>query len=290
MSCIKRIITNLGSTPITFNYKSCKTSYNENNINIQPNKTKTIWMVENSFTSSVTNPNLKITDSKVESTLPPITYPLGRQHIIDKRDSNYLIDNHLLKNINKVTITSKYWDDNVWWGNQGNTPQCVGYAWAHWIDDGPVYHTGARPYVNPTVIYENAQRLDEWPGENYDGTSIRGGVKYLKNRGLVSNYYWGYNITTLVNTVLNLGPVVVGTNWYYNMFFPNNTGLIRLGGRLSGGHAYVINGVDTTKSLLRIKNSWGKSWGVSGHAYISFSDMSRLIRESGEICIATEIR
>ena len=219
------------------------------------------------------------------------TYTLGREHKPDDRDRKYLITDHLLNNpkLLSTPITTRYWDDNVWWGDQGSTPQCVGYAWAHWVDDGPVLHKGAHPYVAPSVIYSNAQKLDEWPGENYAGASVRGGVKYLKNSGLVSNYYWGYDLNTLVNTVLNIGPVVVGTNWYYNMFFPNSSGIIKLGGSLAGGHAYVINGVATQSKLFRIKNSWGKSWGQGGHAYISFSDMARLIGEQGEICFATEI-
>jgi C1A family cysteine protease len=91
-----------------------------------------------------------------------------------------------------------------------------------------------------------------------------------------------------VNTILQLGPVVVGTNWYYNMFFPNTNGVISIGGSLAGGHAYVLNGVDTVNQLFRIKNSWGQSWGKSGHAFISFADMTRLINERGEICLAIE--
>jgi hypothetical protein len=226
----------------------------------------------------------------MESEHTEVSYQLGRQFIKDERDSKYLIEDHLLKSTTKYKLTSRYWDDTIWWGDQGNTPQCVGYAWSHWLNDGPVYHSGPKPKLPPNIIYENAQKLDIWPGENYDGTSVRGGAKFLQNQKLIRNYYWGYNLRTLVDSVLNLGPVVVGTNWYYGMFFPNNSGLIRLSGGLAGGHAYVINGVATTSQMFRIKNSWGRSWGQGGHAYISFADMSRLISEDGEICLATEIR
>jgi len=82
---------------------------------------------------------------------------------------------------------------------------------------------------------------------------------------------------------------VVGTNWYYGMFYPDRNGLIKVKGGLAGGHAYVVNGVDTKNKLFRIKNSWGKSWGIQGRAFISFNDMARLIREQGEICLATEL-
>jgi len=213
---------------------------------------------------------------------------LGRVEKKDDRDLNYLISEHLSITKGPLKITSKYWDDSGWFGDQGSTPQCVGYAWAHWIEDGPVVHQGSHPVVSPSLIYTEAQKLDEWPGENYDGTSVRGGAKYLRLTGKIRSYLWAFDIQTLINTVLSVGPVVVGTNWYYNMFFPDRNGIIRLSGRLAGGHAYEINGVDTVKQQFRIKNSWGKSWGQQGRAYISFADMTRLIREGGEVCLAVE--
>lgn len=209
----------------------------------------------------------------------------GRLSSKDNRDYKYLIRTHLRPT---ATITSKYWDCNGWWGDQGDTPQCVGYAWAHWIEDGPIGHSGPAPIVPPDLIYSNAQKLDEWPGEDYEGTSVRGAAKYLKASGKVKSYLWAFDLNTLINTVLTRGPVVVGTDWYTDMFYPDTTGLIRVRGYVAGGHAYVINGVDTVKKIFRIKNSWGKSWGKSGLAYISFRDMEFLIKKQGEICIAVE--
>jgi hypothetical protein len=217
---------------------------------------------------------------------------IGRGVAIDKRDKNYLIKNSSIYTSTPVKTTGiKYWDDEQWWGNQGSTSECVAYAWTHWLEDGPILQPSTpQPIVNPNSIYREAQKIDEWPGENYNGTSVRAGAKVLQSQGFIKNYYWAYDVQTLINTVLNIGPVVVGTNWYNNMFRPNpSTGIMSIRGRLVGGHAYIINGVDTTRQLFRIKNSWGKNWGLNGRAFISFRDMQILIRHRGEVCLATEI-
>ena len=230
---------------------------------------------------------------------------LGRIYIFDERDKNYLIKDNFeflqsvvrkpipvkptpIKPTPKPNLTSKYWDENGWWGNQGNKPHCVGFSWAHWIEDGPVGHGGVAPIVSPVLIYNESQKIDEWPGENYAGTSVRAGAKYLKTRNVINSYYWAYDLNTLVDSVLKLGPVVVGTYWYNGMFYPDSNGIIKISGGIVGGHAYVINGVDISKKLFRIKNSWGRNWGKQGQAFISFSDMTRLISMNGEICLAIE--
>jgi hypothetical protein len=287
ISQFRMYVTPLSAPEIKHNFNILKDKFRMFNPDC-PDCTTEVCKV-NDFTYTIVDNTTTIPVTTTTTTSTP--FMLGRVHIEDKRDSNYLITNNITKLLKTPTppkIVSKYWDDNGWWGNQGNTPQCVGYAWAHWIEDGPVGHGGTPPIISPTLIYKEAQKVDEWQGESYNGTSVRGGAKYLKNTNKISSYYWGYNINTLISSVLNLGPVVVGTNWYNGMFYPDKNGLIRISGRIAGGHAYVINGVDTNKKLFRIKNSWGKNWGKAGSAYISFNDMTRLIRENGEICLALE--
>lgn len=210
---------------------------------------------------------------------------LGRLHKPDERDKRYLIRDILPK---QIPITHKAWYANGWWGNQQDTPMCVGYSLAHWIEDGPVGHIGSAPIVHPDDIYYNAQKLDEWDGEDYEGTSVRGGAKYLKSIDFIKEYRWAFNLQDTIDTLLTVGPVVVGTNWYYGMFDPDRDYTVHLVGRVAGGHAYVLDAVNTNKKRFRIKNSWGRDWGHNGFAYIHFDDMERLLNEDGECMIAIE--
>jgi hypothetical protein len=215
-------------------------------------------------------------------------FGLGRLQSTDNRDRLF----HMAEVIPAVKpdITQRYWNAEGWWGDQGATSQCVGYSWTHWLEDGPVTHKGNAPIINPAELYNSAQLIDEWPGENYDGTSVRAGAKVLQALGHIKEYRWAWDIDTLVHALLTTGPVVVGTDWHADMFSPDSAGLIKATGPVLGGHAYVLNGVNKNTSTLRIKNSWGRTWGKKGFAYIKFKDFEKLINNWGEICLATEVK
>jgi hypothetical protein len=219
-------------------------------------------------------------------------FGLGRRFAPDDRDKKYPVS-LLMTEARRAEIVGKtyrYWNANGWWGDQGQTPMCVGYGWAHWIEDGPVTHGGRPPILAPDVIYHEAQKVDEWPGENYEGTSVRAGAKVLQARGFISAYHWTTKLQELLDTLLGLGPVTVGTNWYDGMFSPDEAGLIKVAGSLAGGHCFKLDGANLDHELIRIKNSWGRSWGNNGFAYISFKDMDRLIGEDGEVCLGVEAK
>lgn len=217
---------------------------------------------------------------------PPLG--LGRRHAPDQRDSRFPLSALLPDEPSKRT--HRYWGASGWWGDQGNTSRCVAFAWLHWLEDGPVTQPGPGPILDPNWLYKEAQRNDEFPGEDYDGTSVRAGAKVLQGRSLIKEYRWAFDLPTLIQTVLEVGPVVVGTNWYQGMFSPDRDGVVRISGSLAGGHAYVINGANTKTGVARGKNSWGRDWGRRGLFYIPFEDLERLIKENGEACLAVEIR
>lgn len=71
---------------------------------------------------------------------------------------------------------------------------------------------------------------------------------------------------------------------------PDEHGFITPTGASAGGHAYVLNGVNTDLGIFRIKNSWGRQWGDGGTALIKISDFADLMADYGEVCLAEEVQ
>ncbi len=214
---------------------------------------------------------------------------LGRRSAPDERDKGFMMAAMIPAASDR---TYRYWWPGGWWGDQGTQPHCVGFSWMHWTEDGPFTHVpkspNANPVMDPVWVYNEAQLVDEWPGTNYAGTSVRAGAKILRREGYIQSYHWAWNADTVVRAILETGPVVVGTRWYRDMFYPDEQGRIGIGGLDMGGHAYCLDGVNTKTGWVRIKNSWGRNWGKKGYGYIQIDDLDKLIKDDGEACLAVE--
>lgn len=207
-------------------------------------------------------------------------HPLGRMPEFDERSRAFTVKNVIPLGAEPRTW---FWDCFVRL-NQGTEGACVGFGWAAELAASPV----VIPNVTNQVgfdIYHAAQKIDEWPGENYEGTSVLAGAKIALANGWVPEYRWAFNHDDLVLAVAHMGPAIIGINWYTGMDQIGADGIAHVFGTVRGGHCVCIIGVDIGQKLFLIQNSWGQSWGQDGRCWITFDDMKRLLSERGDACI-----
>lgn len=208
---------------------------------------------------------------------------LDRIPHFDERSRNYPVR----ALVGATKPVAKVWPCTTWL-NQGQEGACVGYSWAHELAAEP-HPVKVRDQTAKT-LYRAAQKLDEFPGEDYEGSSVLGGAKAVKGYALLTEYRWAFGLNDLVLAVGYQGPAVLGVNWYSRMFDTDSHGFVKVGGTLAGGHAILCLGVLPKDEYFVLHNSWGREWGQNGEARISFKDMNRLLREQGEACLPVKRR
>lgn len=166
--------------------------------------------------------------------------------------------------------------------DQGQEGACVGFSIAHEI--------AARPKVHPVTedvahqLYNTARQIDEWPGEDYEGTSVLAGVKAAQQAGYYTGYRWAFTLNEALAGISRQGPAVIGVWWHEGMWEPDAKGFIHRSGQRVGGHAILVNGVSVPKRAVRVHNSWGRDWGHNGEALLSWDDFAALLMDDGECC------
>lgn len=168
--------------------------------------------------------------------------------------------------------------------DQGKEGACVGFAWTGELAARQKPVPGLS---NSTAqwMYKEAQKIDEWPGENYPGTSVLAGGKVAQKTGSIKEYRWAFSLLDVIMAVGYAGPGVLGVNWYEGMYDTDSNGFIKPIGRWVGGHAIVIRGVSIKGKYVLLTNSWGGDWGDNGNCKLSFDDLDKLLHQQGEFCI-----
>ena len=173
--------------------------------------------------------------------------------------------------------------------DQGEEGMCVGMGVAGELGCSPVRVPGV-DFALAEGIYREAQGIDEWPGEDYSGTSVLAGMKVAVARGYFSGYHWCLDIDQTARTVVQLGPVVIGVPWSSEMYSTDDRGVVKLGGSPVGGHCLVVTGFHprhpwTGGPAFTWLNSWGTDYGIRGRAVIRKDDLAQLLAVTGECAV-----
>lgn len=178
--------------------------------------------------------------------------------------------------------------------NQSREGSCTGFGLAAVIDYLGTERTagegGDFPAASARMLYEMAKLHDRWPGEEYEGSSIRGAMKGWHKNGVCPEKDWKYQVNNPgylthkrrvaalqcplgsyyrvmprrsdLHAALNEVPaILVAARTHAGWNRPRDDGVIEYGpgSEEQGGHAFAIIGY-TDKGFI-IQNSWDKSWG-----------------------------
>lgn len=175
--------------------------------------------------------------------------------------------------------------------DQGREGACSGFGFENVMALGPHRLAGANNSQAQQIYYE-ARRQDEWPGENYEGSSVNGAMKAGRLLGLISEWHWCLSLAEIDYALSYVGAVEAGTNWYSGMWNPDSDGYLHPTGTIVGGHAWAISGrkkMPSGRIRYRMENSWGQDWGREGAAWIWAEDLQLLMSGGGEFACPTKI-
>lgn len=222
------------------------------------------------------------------------------QDVYDLRDRRYLPTLEPLRpNVDHRVRVPKIYD-------QGDEGACTGFGMAAVVNLLMKTH-GKSLIASPRFLYENAKRYDEWKGEEYEGSSIRGAMKGFMKHGVCT---WDrlpykpkehftrlperaledaiehplgayFRVTTssvndMQSALAEAGTLLASANVHAGWDKPvkPSRGLARIEWSpdvpTDGGHAFALVGY--TKDGFIVQNSWGASWGSDGFAVLSYED------------------
>jgi hypothetical protein len=216
----------------------------------------------------------KVTDRAIEK------MRLGRHIHFDERSRAYKVE------LKGGELASKIWKRTIRPFNQGQVGSCTGNAIAGLLATHPNFHEGLT--YNEALakqIYTRATELDNIVGDfppDDTGSTVLAACKAARDLGLIDSYHWCFGADDVLQTLSHVGPVAVGVNWYTGFDTPKARGVVKPTGRIEGGHAFELIGIDVDGGHVIAENSWGPGWGEKGKFLFSFETLDKLLGEQGE--------
>lgn len=192
---------------------------------------------------------------------------------------------HLVEAVDPIFLPYNRYHRRMTFLDQGSTPACTGFSETTAISFPPRSLKDGKPLNDFAArAYEWAKRDDDWPGEDYEGSSLLGAARGLKQFGFIEKYEWMVTPEAILMGLLKK-PVVVGIPWLLGMFKPDDKGILHCTGPEEGGHAICIGAFRGFGEWLRLDNTWGVNWGKRGSAWIHKADLMGLLASSGNECL-----
>jgi hypothetical protein len=171
--------------------------------------------------------------------------------------------------------------------DQLRTNGCTGNGQAHARNCKPNHKPRERYLTEDDAqrCYSRATQIDPFPGqmpEQDTGSSVLASCKAAVELNWITRYEWCFSFDHLLSS-LQLGPIVVGVNWYAGFNRTSPQGYIDISGPVIGGHAFCYNGVNMRDRFLWALQSWGPgNYGLRGRFKVPFTVAARLQAEDGD--------
>ena len=189
--------------------------------------------------------------------------------------------------------------------DQGQEGACTGFGLAaviNLLNNQRLNEQDSRS--SPRMLYEMAKKHDEWPGEDYAGSSCRGAIRGWKNMGVCKEKDWPYDSNNPGELTINrayaarsntlgayyrlraeindyhaalneVGAIYLSAKVHSGWSNPKVSGgsdlaIITPSMKMIGGHAFAVVGYNSRGFI--VQNSWGPGWGSGGFALWLYED------------------
>ena len=164
--------------------------------------------------------------------------------------------------------------------NQGNTPECVGFAFATLVASASSV-CGVDATVTDELGHRIYRKAKEIEGNDEPGTNLRCGAKAAKALGLIDFYAFG-GYPEGEEWTQKRGPCVYGIPWTKDMYKPDSDYIIYPTGAYEGmGHAICRTMDEQAPADAGFVNSWSKLWGKLGRCFMTRQGLYQTMERGG---------
>lgn len=145
----------------------------------------------------------------------------------------------------------------------------------------------ADPQAFIRAWYRWGTRNDPFDGEwepTDTGSDGNTGGKCTVAHGYANGWVHGFGLEEGF-TLLNHGPIGIGGVWMSSFDRPDREGIIRWSADAfeRGGHEWAAIGHDTSRGLVKARQTWGTGFGKNGIFYVPDVVLDRILRADGDI-------